>query len=177
MSAMHAKIWPPPAADTLEMAARPFGTSANFQARRRRQVTRPLSSDFRSDETHGRQLRDAAMLELGLATANEVLLASIGREISRIPEAHLIQHAPFVLEGAERRCCAECPITPGTASQTVLEEHADDRHHSRLSFDNTAASFFRFAAGSEEFETLKPKSPFESTVPADWSWDTSQTAL
>ena len=28
--AMYAKIWPQPAAGTLEMAARPLGTSANF---------------------------------------------------------------------------------------------------------------------------------------------------
>ena len=28
---MYARIWPQPAAGTLEMATRPFGTSANFK--------------------------------------------------------------------------------------------------------------------------------------------------
>ena len=34
---------------------------------------------------------------------------------------------------------------------------------------DTAASFFRLWAGSEEVKTLRLMSPFEAAAPADWS--------
>jgi hypothetical protein len=47
----------------------------------------------------------------------------------------------------------------------------------RRPFADSAASFFRFWAGSEEVKTLKLKSPFEAAAPADWSRETSQKAM
>ena len=87
------------------------------------------------------------MLEIGLAMANEVHLVFIGRETSWIPEASRALHVQLVLDSAERRVCVECPNTPGLVSRTALE------------FADSAASFLRFWAGSEEAKTSKPSRP------------------
>ena len=46
-----------------------------------------------------------------------------------------------------------------------------------LPLASSALSFLVFSAGSEEVNTLNPKSPAAAGVPADWSWETSQKAM
>merc|ERR1719432_620613 len=71
------------------------------------------------------------MLQLRLAAASKVLNAAIRREPGGVPKAHRRLHTKLVLESTQRRSRVEGPVTPRGASEAVLEEHSDDRHHSQ----------------------------------------------
>ena len=63
---------------------------------------------------------NAAMLDLGLAAALEVLHAAVGGEASRVPKSDGILNTKLVLERSERRGGVVGPVTPGASGQAVL---------------------------------------------------------
>ena len=56
------------------------------------------SSDLRRDVTHGGKHGDAAVLDLGLAAAREVLGVAIRGEAGRVEEANGRLHAKLTIE-------------------------------------------------------------------------------
>ena len=63
---------------------------------------------------------NAAMLDLGLSAALEVLHAAVGGEASGIPKSDGILNTKLVLERAERGGSVVGPVTPRAAGQTIL---------------------------------------------------------
>ena len=61
------------------------------------------------------------MLDLSLAAAIEVLDAAIGGEAGRIPEANWCLHTKLALEGPQGGSGVEAPVTPGGASEAILQ--------------------------------------------------------
>merc|ERR1719284_1022571 len=97
------------------------------------------------------------MLELRLTTALEVLHVAIGGEAGRIPEAHWVLHAQLVLEGPQWRVSVQRPVTPSVARQSILEEHADDRHHGKATICQLSGQLFLFLRGFRRREDLEAK--------------------
>ena len=83
--------------------AEAVGDVRELQARARGQVARQLAGDLRGDVAHGRKHADAAVLDLGLAAALEVLHAAVSGETKRIEESDWILHTTLVLEGPQWR--------------------------------------------------------------------------
>mmetsp|Transcript_81182 Transcript_81182/g.205187 ORF Transcript_81182/g.205187 Transcript_81182/m.205187 type:complete len:289 (-) Transcript_81182:343-1209(-) len=71
------------------------------------------------------------MLKLYAPAALEGKQVPIGGEAHGIPKAHGLLHAQLVLKGTQGRVRVQGPIAPRRASETVLEEHANDGHHSQ----------------------------------------------
>ena len=66
------------------------------------------------------------MLKLDGAAAVEGPHVAIGGEAEGIPKADGGLDTELALEGAERRVGVESPVTPGRASQTILQENMVD---------------------------------------------------
>jgi hypothetical protein len=101
------------------------------------------------------------MLDLHSAAALEGGLILVGGKAERVPEAHRVLHTSLsgrieagvgaaataekaagnleLPRGAQRRGSVEGPVTPGGASQTVLEEHAHDGGHGQSAIGNLRA--------------------------------------
>ena len=76
------------------------------------------------DVSHCREHGDAAVLDFSLATTLEVLHASVGRKTGGVPKSNRILDTELVLEGTQRRGGVVGPITPRTASESIL--HIDN---------------------------------------------------
>merc|ERR1712072_22794 len=63
----------------------------------------------------------------------------------------------FCLFSSQWRGCVEGPITPGTSSESILEEHADDGHHCQSAVSNLGRKLFgllRRITGSQHLEAI-----------------------
>ena len=58
---------------------------------------------------------DAAMLQLDMATTLEGEHIAVRGEAKRVPKANRVLDAQLILEGPERRCRVERPITSSSA--------------------------------------------------------------
>merc|ERR550532_829185 len=115
-----------------------------FQAHGWREVSWEFACDFRGYVAHGREHANATMLDLRLPPSLEDSSVSVTREAQGVPEAHRGLHTKFVLESSQGRCCVLCPVTPRRTSETVLEEHADNRSHSKTTIREFCIQPFRF---------------------------------
>mmetsp|Transcript_100218 Transcript_100218/g.287925 ORF Transcript_100218/g.287925 Transcript_100218/m.287925 type:complete len:211 (+) Transcript_100218:299-931(+) len=95
----------------------------------RRQISWELADGLGHEVADACIHRDAAVLDLDGAAAQEVLLVAVRGEVQGVPEAVGRLDAQLVLERSQRRGRVERPIAPRAASKTILEKHADDRHH------------------------------------------------
>merc|ERR1719188_2003369 len=84
---------------------------------------------LRYDVTSRRNHTDATVLNLYRAAALEGGEIAIGSEAEGVPETDWLLNAELALEGAQRRSSIERPVAPRRASEAILEEHPDDRHH------------------------------------------------
>merc|ERR1719188_1350813 len=71
------------------------------------------------------------MLQLDGAATLERSDVPVRGKAQRIPKAHWLLDAELILEGSQRRCVVQRPITPRGPGKSVLKEHADDGHHGK----------------------------------------------
>ena len=73
-----------------------------------------------SQDTHSGHHGDTAVLQLHGSAALECRDIAIGGKSDGVPEAHWRLHPKLALEGTQGRGGVVRPVTPGTASQTIL---------------------------------------------------------
>merc|ERR1719240_2354095 len=174
--APYATIWAQPAAGTLEIAASPFGTSANF---------RPAEGDKYPGSF---PVISGVIYPIVASMDTRPCFSSVWRrraKFSALPSA--------VKPAGSQKPTGSC--TPSSFSKALNGEavysaqspHAEPVSPSwknipmmaiiaSLPLASSAESFLVFSDGSLEVSTLKPKSPAAAAVPADWSCDNSQNA-
>jgi len=103
---------------------------SELDALARRQVATELEVLWR-DVANGGEHAHAAMLDLSGTTPPEILGVAISSQLERIPEANWGLDTKLVLESTQRGRSVQGPVTPGGASESILEEHADDGHHGK----------------------------------------------
>merc|ERR1719361_174099 len=81
------------------------------------------------------------MLDLSGPAALEVVHVAVAGESKGVPEADRGLHPKFVLKSPKWRSSVESPVAPGGASQPVLEEHPDDRHHGKATIGKFCIQF------------------------------------
>merc|ERR1719401_1323963 len=69
------------------------------------------------------------MFDLRGPAALKVVHVTVTGESKGVPEADRRLHPEFVLKSSEWRVGVECPVAPGGAGESILEEHSDDGHH------------------------------------------------
>merc|ERR1719401_445243 len=69
------------------------------------------------------------MFDLRGPAALKVVHVTVTGESKGVPEADRRLHPEFVLKSSEWRAGVECPVAPGGAGESILEEHSDDGHH------------------------------------------------
>ena len=70
--------------------------------------------------SHCREHGNSSVLQLGLASALEVLHTAVCGEASGIPKSNWVLHSEFVFERTQRRGGVVGPVSPGTSGQAVL---------------------------------------------------------
>jgi hypothetical protein len=108
---------------------------------------------------------------------DEVLLVSIGRETSRIPDAKRASLAPARSRSAEWRAWIECPTTPSTASRTALPEHTDDGCRHEAVVRRLRNQLPPLLGRTQGDYGLEAKVDLEAVMPADWCRETSQKVI
>ena len=128
-NAIQNKICPHPSTGTLEIAAKPFGTSANLRPAEGERVSRKFPGDFWCHVAHSSKHRNATMLDFSLTTALVGINITISCESNWIPESEGRLGTHLVLEGTQRRCGVVGPVTPGASSQAILRQSFTTKGH------------------------------------------------
>ena len=89
--------------------------------------------------SHCREHGNSSVLQLGLASALEVLHTAVCGEASGIPKSNWVLHSELVLEGTQRRGGVVGPVSPRAASESVL--HATSSMSIQLSATSEAYCF------------------------------------
>merc|ERR1712061_468096 len=76
------------------------------------------------------------MFQLRGTAALEFYRVTVGAKTSRIPETDRRLHAQLTFESSERGTSVQIPIAPSATREAILEEHADDGHHSEATIGN-----------------------------------------
>merc|ERR1711972_1213476 len=62
-----------------------------------------------------------------------------------------------VCTSSQGRICVERPVTPSAARQSILEEHADDRHHGQAAIRQLCRQLLLLLCGVRRREDLEAK--------------------
>jgi len=98
---------------------------------REREVAWPVACNLWRDVAHCGQHANAAVLDLHRSPALEGVGVAVLGQAERIEESNRRLRSKLVFEGAQWGSSVQSPVTPSTARQAVLEEHADNRQHGK----------------------------------------------
>merc|ERR1719401_2638036 len=105
------------------------GDVLELQASGGAEITWQFACDLRCNVTHGGQHTDAAVFDLHRAATFKGGHVAVCGKTQGVPKANRFLHSKLGLKRTEWRVGVECPVAPGGACKSILEEHSDDGHH------------------------------------------------